>query len=65
MMLETPFCGSNKRRARWGIKSTYMLTYSLYLVLYNEYLQDMVKYLEPKILNEKVEVLFEFFYFVE
>ena len=36
------------------------ITYRLDLALSNKYLQVIILCLEPKILNEKVEVLFDF-----
>ena len=38
-----------------------ILTYSLDLVLSNEYLEVIMSYLELEIFNEKVAVLFDFF----
>ena len=35
-----------------------IFTYSLNLTLLNEYLEVFLRYFEPKIFNEKVEVLF-------
>ena len=42
-----------------------IFTYILNLALSNKYLKVIVQCLKPKILNEKVEVLFDFFYFKE
>ena len=41
------------------------LTYSRNFALSNKYLEVIIKCLESKILKEKVEILFEFFYFIE
>ena len=38
-----------------------LFTYSPDLALSNEYFKAIIQPLEPKILNEKVEVLFDFF----
>ena len=40
-----------------------VLTYSLDLALSNEYLEVIATIFEPKILNEKVDVLFDVFTF--
>ena len=39
-----------------------MLSYSLALTLSNKYIQVTIRYLEPKILNAKVEVIIEFLF---
>ena len=41
-----------------GYELNKLKTYSLDLALSNEYLDLIIKYLDPKIFNEKVEVLF-------
>ena len=42
-----------------------IITYSLDIVLSNKYYKMIIQPLEPKIFNQKVEVLFDFFYFIE
>ena len=43
------------------MKQIKIFTYRLDLALLNKYLEVIKKFLEPKVLNEKVEVLFFFF----
>ena len=53
---------------RHSVKKTYLfnyLTYTVELVLSNEHLEVFMLCLGPKIFNEKVEVLFDFFYLIE
>ena len=40
------------------MKQIKIFTFSLYLALSNKYLEVIIKCLEPKIFNEKVEILF-------
>ena len=47
------------------MKQIKVLTYSLDFALSNKYLELIIKSLEPKILNEKVEVLFDLHCFTE
>ena len=47
------------------MKQKKVITYSLDLALSNKYLDVIIPWLEPKIFNENVEVLFVFIYFTE
>ena len=44
------------------MKQNKILTYSMGLALSNRYLEVIIQCLEPKILNEKVAVLFDFLF---
>ena len=47
------------------MKRKKIISYNLDLILSAKYLEVITQYLEPRILNEKVEVLFDFFHFTE
>ena len=45
------------------MKQVKILTYNVYLVLSNKYLQVIIKFLEPEIFYEKDAVLFNFLFY--
>ena len=47
------------------MKQINIFTYSADLALSKKYSEVIVQSLEPKIINEKVEVLLDFFYYTE
>ena len=57
---ETPFSSGIQKRLKGDMKQIKVPVYSLDFALLNKYFELIIKYLEPKILNEKVVVLFVF-----
>ena len=47
------------------MKQIKVVTYSMNFALFNKYLEVVILCLEPEIFNEKVEVLFVYFYITE
>ena len=64
LIYETPFSSWIQKRIKGDMKQIKVPFYSLDFALSNKYFELIIQCLEPKILNEKVEVLFVF-YFIE
>ena len=55
----------NLKKKKWFMRQIKILTYSWDLALSKMYLEVMTQCLGAKLFDHKVDVLFDFFYFIE